>query len=254
MAGSHALWLGGAVAAVLLLASAIGSLLKIRIARGLPHADIDNLRARIRSWWIMAAIVGAALWLGTLATVALFAMISAVALREFLAPRSATRLRTWIAGVLICGVCMAFIPALLALDIPGYEGRNALLLAYLILVTQSSDVLQYVWGKLFGKRLIAPGISPSKTVAGFAGGVASATLLGASLWWVTPFTAAQAAIVSLLIALLGFAGGLYMSAQKRERGIKDWGKLIPGHGGVLDRIDSLWLPAPLFYAYIRYAA
>jgi phosphatidate cytidylyltransferase len=253
-AGSHALWLGSAIAAVLLLASAIGSILKMRIARGLPHADIDNLRARIRSWWVMTAIVGAALWLGTLPTAALFAMISALALREFLAIPGAAGARTWITGMLICVVCITFMPALLTLDIPGYEGRNALLLAYLVLITQSSDVLQYIWGKLFGKRQIAPGISPSKTVAGFAGGVASATLLGASLWWITPFTAAQAAMVSLLIALLGFAGGLYMSAQKRVRGIKDWGNLIPGHGGVLDRIDSLWLPAPLFYMYVSYAA
>jgi phosphatidate cytidylyltransferase len=143
---------------------------------------------------------------------------------------------------------------LLLLDIPGYAGRNALLLAYLVLVTQSSDVLQYIWGKLCGKHPIAPGISPSKTVEGFAGGVISATLLGASLWWITPFSAVEATLVSLLLALLGFAGGLFMSAQKRARGIKDWGDLIRGHGGMLDRIDSLWLPAPLFYVYVRYAA
>jgi phosphatidate cytidylyltransferase len=149
---------------------------------------------------------------------------------------------------------VAFIPALLLLDIPRYAGRNALLLAWLVLVTQSSDVLQYIWGKLFGKHRIAPAISPSKTVEGLIGGVMSATLLGASLWWITPFSRGEAALIALALTLLGFAGGLYMSAQKRRRGIKDWGNLIRGHGGMLDRIDSLWLAAPPFYAYVRYAA
>jgi phosphatidate cytidylyltransferase len=254
MAGNHALWLSSVIAAVLVLASAIGSLLKMRIARGLPHAAIDNLRARIRSWWIMAAIVGGALWLGTLVTSMLFAVIAIIALREFLAAPADSRARTWITGVLICVVCMAFVPALLSLEIPGYQDHNPMLLAYLILITQASDVLQYIWGKLFGRHLIAPGISPSKTVEGFAGGVLSATVLGASVWWITPFSTGEAALLALAIALLGFAGGLYMSAQKRKRGIKDWGSLIRGHGGVLDRIDSLWLPAPLFYAYVKYVA
>ena len=80
-------------------------------------------------------------------------------------------------------------PALLTLAIPGYEGRNLLLIAFLVIVVQSSDVLQYVWGKLFGRHKIAPELSPSKTVEGFVGGVASATALGAALWWITPFIA-----------------------------------------------------------------
>lgn len=251
--GNHALWLSGAIAAVLVLASAVGALLKMRVARGRPHAGIDNLRTRVRSWWVMAAILGAALWLGTLATFILFALISILALREFLAAPGVPRVRAGITGVLICVVCLTFIPALLLIDIPGYTGRNALLLAYLVLIVQSSDVLQYIWGKLMGRHLIAPGISPSKTIEGFAGGVTSATLLGASLWWITPFSPAGAAGLSMLLTLLGFAGGLYLSAQKRKRGIKDWGTLIRGHGGMLDRVDSLWLPAPFFYAVVRYA-
>lgn len=257
MAHAHGVWLSSAVAVVLVLASAVGTLLKHRVARGQPHAGIDNLRARVRSWWLMAAVLGGALWLGTLATMLLFAGIALVALREFLAVPGPARARTWptaLMGFFICVLCVAFIPALLLLEIPDYAGRNALLLAYLVLVTQSSDVLQYIWGKLIGKHLIAPAISPSKTVEGFAGGVICATLLGASLWWITPFSPAESALVSLLVTLLGFAGGLYLSAQKRARGIKDWGKLIRGHGGMLDRIDSLWLPAPLFYVYVSCAA
>ena len=72
-------------------------------------------------------------------------------------------------------------PALLTLQIPGFEGRNLLLIAFLVIVVQGSDVLQYVWGKLFGKRKIAPELSPSKTLEGLIGGVASATALGAAL-------------------------------------------------------------------------
>ncbi len=248
------LWLSGAITAVLILASGIGLLLKVRIAHGLPHAGIDNLRARIRSWWIMAALLGGALWLGTLATWALFAIVSWIALREFLATPGVSPLRAWLTGGFICVGCIAFLPAVLTLEIPGHEGRNALLLAYVILVSQSSDVLQYVWGKLLGRHPIAPAISPSKTIEGFLGGVFCATLLGTGLWWITPFSAAQSALISLTIALLGFAGGLYLSAQKRKRGIKDWSNLIRGHGGMLDRLDSLWLPAPFFYALVRYAA
>jgi phosphatidate cytidylyltransferase len=123
---------------------------------------------------------------------------------------------------------------------------------YLILVVQSSDVLQYVWGKLLGRRKIAPGLSPSKTVEGFVGGLASATALGTALWWLTPFSPASAAAVSLTITLVGFLGGLVMSAIKRDRGVKDWGAMIEGHGGMLDRIDSVCFSAPIFFHIVRY--
>ena len=106
-----------------------------------------------------------------------------------------------------------------------------------MLVVQSSDVLQYVWGKLLGRHKIAPLLSPSKTVEGFVGGVASATLLGAALWWITPFSPWQAGADGAVINLMGFCGGLVMSAIKRDRGVKDWGQMIEGHGGMLDRLD-----------------
>ncbi|MDO2063650.1 phosphatidate cytidylyltransferase, partial [Escherichia coli] len=94
---------------------------------------------------------------------------------------------------------ISFVPALLTLDIPGFEGRNLLLIAYLVIVVQLSDVMQYICGKLFGKRKIAPNLSPSKTVEGFVGGIALATAIGASLWWITPFNLWQAALIALLI-------------------------------------------------------
>ncbi|MCO4862297.1 phosphatidate cytidylyltransferase [Cupriavidus sp. WGlv3] len=155
-------------------------------------------------------------------------------------------------AVMVCVFCISHVPALLTLPIPGFDGRNLLLIAFLVIVVQGSDVLQYVWGKLCGKRKIAPLLSPSKTVEGFVGGVASATALGAALWWITPFSPWQAGAIALVIALMGFLGGLVMSAIKRDRGIKDWGHMIQGHGGMLDRLDSVVFAAPVFFHVTRY--
>jgi phosphatidate cytidylyltransferase len=155
-------------------------------------------------------------------------------------------------ALMICVFCASHVPALLTLHIPGYEGRNVLLIAFLVIVVQLSDVLQYVWGKLFGKTRIAPRLSPSKTVEGFAGGVISASLIGAALWWVTPFTPLQAGLLAFVITLMGFFGGLVMSAIKRDRGVKDWGHLIEGHGGLIDRLDSVVFSAPVFFHLVRY--
>lgn len=156
-------------------------------------------------------------------------------------------------AVMVCVFCISHVPALLTLPIPGYEDRNLQLIAFLVTVVQGSDVLQYVWGKLLGKRKIAPLLSPSKTVEGFVGGVASATALGASLWWITPYgSPLKAGAIALVIALMGFLGGLVMSAIKRDRGIKDWGHMIEGHGGMLDRLDSVVFAAPVFFHLTRY--
>lgn len=155
-------------------------------------------------------------------------------------------------GLMICAYCLSHAPALLILQIPGFEGQDAKLLLYLVLVDQMSDVLQYVWGKLTGRHKIAPTVSPNKTWEGFLGGVATATLLGTALWWATPFTPTQAAGLSLVITLMGFAGGLVMSAIKRDVGVKDFGTAIEGHGGILDRIDSICFAAPVFFHLVRY--
>jgi len=155
-------------------------------------------------------------------------------------------------GLMVCVYCVSHAPALLSLRIRNYEGQNAKLLFFLILVVQLSDVLQYVWGKCLGRHRIAPMISPNKTWEGFLGGVGCATLIGASLWWATPFNPWQAAGMSLLITLMGFGGGLVMSAIKRDRGVKDYGSLIEGHGGVLDRIDSICFAAPVFFHFTAY--
>lgn len=155
-------------------------------------------------------------------------------------------------GLMITVFCISHVPALLLLDIPGYEGRNLLLIAFLVIVVQLSDVLQYVVGKLFGKRKIAPNLSPSKTVEGFVGGVAMSSLIGASLYWITPFAFWEAGLIALCLNLLGFFGGLVLSAIKRDRGVKDWGHMIEGHGGMLDRLDSVCFAAPVFLRIVHY--
>ena len=155
-------------------------------------------------------------------------------------------------ALMICVFCASHVPALLTLQIPGYEGRQVLLIAYLVVVVQISDVLQYVWGKLLGKTRIAPVLSPSKTVEGAVGGILSATLIGAMLWWITPFTPLQSAGMALACTLMGFMGGLVLSAIKRDRGVKDWGHLIAGHGGFIDRMDSVLFSAPVFFHLVRY--
>lgn len=156
-------------------------------------------------------------------------------------------------GVMACVYCVSHAPALLMLGpIPGYAGSGATLLFYLVLVAQLSDVMQYVWGKLIGKRPVAPTVSPNKTWGGFIGGTLTAIGVGTALYWATPFTPLAAAAMCLAITMLGFMGGLVMSAIKRDRGVKDYGTLIQGHGGVLDRIDSLLFAAPVFFHLIRF--
>lgn len=295
------------LAGALLLASLIGFGLHVR-SRG-ASATVDNLNARIRTWWVMVALLTGAFLAGRNAVILLFAFVSFVSLREFITLTTTRRadyavlfasffvalpgqyyliwtewygffaifipvyaflilpilavlqadVKNFLArtaeaqwGLMICVYCISHVPALLTLKIPGYENRSALLIAFLLLVVQASDVLQYVFGKLFGRHKIAPELSPSKTVEGFAGGVVAATLLGAGLWQITPFKPWQAAAMALVITLTGFLGGLVMSAIKRDRGIKDWGHLIEGHGGMLDRLDSVCFSAPIFFHLTRY--
>lgn len=155
-------------------------------------------------------------------------------------------------ALMICVYCVSHAPALLYLHIFNYAGQNGKLLFYFVFIVEMNDVLQYVWGKTTGRHKIAPIVSPNKTWEGFIGGTLTTTLLGAVLHGVTPFTFWQAAGMSLVITLMGFAGGLTMSAIKRDRGVKDFGASLPGHGGVLDRLDSLSFAAPVFYHLTRF--
>jgi phosphatidate cytidylyltransferase len=155
-------------------------------------------------------------------------------------------------GIMITVYCISCAPALLLLHIAGYEGSNVLLLFYLLLIVQLSDVLQYVFGKLFGKTKLAPQVSPSKTVEGLVGGGLSTTAIGGAMWWITPFTWQQSLLMSFIIVIMGVLGGLTLSAVKRSLGAKDWGVMIEGHGGMLDRLDSVSFAAPIFFHLTRY--
>ncbi|HXG66412.1 MAG TPA: phosphatidate cytidylyltransferase [Blastocatellia bacterium] len=141
------------------------------------------------------------------------------------------------------------------LTLPAVSGTSAdgrTMLLFLVFVVEISDVLQYVWGKTLGRHKIIPAISPNKTWEGFIGGIASAMLLSLTIRFLTPFSAAETLFVSLLITVAGFCGGAVMSAVKRDFGVKDFGGIIPGHGGMLDRVDSLCYAAPIFLHYVRY--
>lgn len=136
-------------------------------------------------------------------------------------------------------------------QIAGYSGA---LLVFFVLIVQCSDALQYIWSQIPSKHVIVPTINSTKTWEGLLGGTASVTLIGAALYWATPFQGRwwwMAAVMSTVIALMGFAGSLTLSAIKRDRGVKDYGTLVEGHGGVLDRIDSICFAAPVFFHLTR---
>ena len=147
--------------------------------------------------------------------------------------------------------CISHAPALLILRFDGFA-QNFMLLFFLITIVQLSDVLQYVFGKLFGRHKVAPRVSPAKTWEGLIGGGLSATAVGAALWWITPFAPLEAAAMALAVVVAGFCGGLVLSAIKRSLGAKDWGTMIEGHGGALDRMDSVSFAAPVFYHLANY--
>lgn len=300
------LYIVGGVVVVLLVASLVTRML---IGKSGETPVLVNLRQRVNAWWWMIVVFCASLSLGRNGVFGFYALLSFLALREFMTlsptPRGDHRTLTWVFflilplhylfawapwygmylvwipvyafvfipvrsalagdterflertsriqwGVLTCIYFLSHLPMLLYLPIPGYEGQNAKLLIFAVLVTQTSDVMQYVFGKLVGKTPIAPKVSPSKTREGLLYGGAAATLIGTSLWWATPFTLPVAAGMSAVLVMAGFFGGLVMSAVKRSLGAKDWGRGIPGHGGVLDRLDSLLFAGPIFFHVAGY--
>jgi phosphatidate cytidylyltransferase len=303
------MWLFGSVFCALIIFHVVGNILKDRGGRETGSSTIDTLNARIRAWWKMYTIFGLSILLGRIGALVVFAIISFLAMREYmtLVPtrRGDHRTLFWsffvimplqyylvgaqlyglfsimipvlafifvptsiaIAGdtsnflersakiqfgLMVCVYCLSHAPALLLLNIPGFAGHNARLLLYLGFVDQMNDILQYVWDKLIGKHKIAWRVSPNKTWEGFAAGVVSATVIGTALWWATPFTPLQSTGMSFMICLLGFAGSLVISALKRDIGIKDFGVVIEGQGGILDHVDSLCFAAPIFFHLVRY--
>jgi phosphatidate cytidylyltransferase len=295
------------LAGVLLLASLAGALLRWKAGMGPSRVVVDRLNGRIRAWWLMALVIGGALWAGTLAVVLLFGLVSFLALREFLtlAPtRPGDHLALVVSfylilplqyllvgmawfetfplfipvyaflflpilsalsgdirhlqaraaqtqwGLMLAVYCISHVPAILFLPVSGHEGSASLLLIFLIVVVQSGDILQYLWNKLRSGHPMASPLAPGRTVEGFVGGIVGATALGATLWWITPFTPWVSAGMAFAISLVGSLGGLVMAAIKRDQGIRHWGQT--DQGGMLDRMASVCFAAPVFFHLVRH--
>ena len=132
-------------------------------------------------------------------------------------------------------------------------GREGVLT--LIATVAASDTCQYYTGRTFGRRPLAPTISPKKTIEGAIGGfvLAPLALVALAHWWLPALHPVAVWVAGLGIVVAGIAGDLFESSFKRAAGVKDSGALIPGHGGVLDRIDALLFCAPLFYLLVTLA-
>jgi phosphatidate cytidylyltransferase len=300
-----ALALGG-----IFIVLAISSLLVFVLQRRSPQKSYVELRQRVNSWWVMAGVFALAISLNRNISLAFFAFMSFLALKEYLSlipTRRADRrvlfwayltipmqyywvAREWYgmfivfipvyaflflpmrmvtigetrdfhraAGTLHWGIMtMVFSISHLAylLVLPGAANTVAGgpgLVLFLVLLTEGNDIAQYVWGKLLGRHKIIPKVSPNKTWEGFVGGFLTTTGLAVLLApWLTPLSLEHSILAGLLIGLSGFIGDVVISAFKRDLGVKDSGALIPGHGGMLDRIDSLIYTAPLFFHFVRY--
>ena len=302
----NVLWSLGGLYAILVVASVFVALIRWRA----PERDRTELVQRIRSWWIIVTLFSAAMVMSRNLSIAFFAFVSFLALKEYLSiipTRRADRRVLFWAYLAIpvqyfwvaqawYGMFIIFIPVYVFLCLPlrmvligdakdflraagtlhwgimtlvfgishiAYflalpEAKNPVaggagLVLFLVFLTEFNDVAQYVWGKALGRHKIIPKVSPNKTWEGFAGGVATTTFLAVILsGWLTPMSWKMAVLAGLLISVAGFVGDVTISALKRDIGLKDSGSMLPGHGGILDRIDSLTFTAPLFFHFIYY--
>jgi len=159
-------------------------------------------------------------------------------------------------GLMLTVFCLSHTAFLLILKPTGETGSSIgpSLVLFLVVLTQLNDVFQFIWGKSFGRRKILPKVSPGKTWAGFLGGVSTTALVA---WQVGPYLTIlnewQALFGGLIVGLGGFFGDVNLSALKRDLGVKDSGSILPGHGGILDRVDSLTYTAPLFFHFVYWS-
>lgn len=287
------------------------SLLFFIIGKINPNANLKELKARTKSWWVMALIFIAATIFNAKISYVAIAFLSFVAFREMysvLGFRQSDRRAIFLAFISIpiqyylayigwYGAYIIFIPVVMfmllplqlvlkgdtvgivksmatlqwilmltvfgishmayLLSLPELKGFNAGgrgLLLFLVFLTEINDVMQFTWGKLLGKHKIIPKVSPNKTWEGFIGGMICTTIIGYFLKFLTPLTTYQVLFVSFMIAFSGFVGDIVISSIKRDIGVKDTGTTIPGHGGILDRIDSLSYTAPTFFHLVYYIA
>jgi phosphatidate cytidylyltransferase len=293
----------------------LGSIAALILPRTQPGKWTD-LAPRMQSWWIIVILVAAALMLGWQATAILFALISFLALKEYLtlAPTRkedrlivllaylsvlvnyglifaetlfedsyqiylvfipvygfliAAAVMAWIGrtdgylatvgivhwGMVVCVYNIGYIAFLMRVPDAEAPAGGAGLVFFLIFITQLNDVAQYCWGKAFGKTKITPTVSPNKTWEGAIGGwLTTAVVFYLLAPYFTPLTPTHAAIMGVIVPMAGFFGDITMSAVKRDLGVKDTSRLIPGHGGVLDRLDSLTFAAPVYFHLLAYFA
>jgi len=158
-------------------------------------------------------------------------------------------------GILFIIQCVLYLPVLVFVG-PKFFGdlNQAILLFFLVIgLTQANDVFQFIFGKLFGKNKIVPHLSPNKTEAGFIGGVLSTTIVGACLFnYLLGFDLGFSILLSFSVSLFGIFGDLTFSATKRYFGIKDFSDILPGHGGVIDRLDSIIFSGPIIFHIIKF--
>lgn len=197
--------------------------------------------------WIGDRLVGTAVTLDAILMSA-FVLLSALTLLSWRGgPDALGRASTAVFPALYLGLPIGAIVAVRVL-----RGREALFL--LLLTVMVSDTAQYYTGRALGKRLLAPAISPKKTVEGAIGGFVFGALLLASVgvWWLPTLPLGFRALLGVALVALGIAGDLFESMLKRSAGVKDSSTLIPGHGGVLDRVDALLFAAPIYYVVLKY--
>lgn len=290
--------------AILLTATIVNAVL----VRMWPGKDWRELTLRIRTWWAIIVLFSLALLSPQWLALTFFALISFMALKEFLtlAPsRQSDRMpllwmfiaipvNYWLIGINWYGMFAVFIPVYVFLFLParmvitgetqGFlrtasqlhwslmttvfafshvafllvlpaDGKQtgALLVLFLVGLTEFNDVAQYLWGKSLGHIRVTPKVSPNKTLAGLLGGILTTALLSTLLGpMLTPLDWQMSLLMGVIIGITGFCGDVVMSAIKRDIGVKDSGTLLPGHGGILDRLDSLIFTAPVFFHFIRY--
>lgn len=155
-------------------------------------------------------------------------------------------------GLMAFVFCISHVAGLLLLPETPFIAAGPALLLYLVFLTEINDIAQFCWGKLLGKHKIVPTISPNKTWEGFIGGLFTTVCLSIAFSFLSKLTIIFSIYSGLLIGASGFIGDVVMSALKRDIGVKDASNLIPGHGGIIDRIDSLIYTAPLFFHLVSY--
>jgi phosphatidate cytidylyltransferase len=314
------------VLAGIFVALAVGSIVRLSHLHALPKRQGEALRQRLRTWWVIALLLTVVILLKRPATVAFMAVVSLLALREYLSLVPERRRYgsavvwayiavpfqyLWIYlgwyelfiifipvlvfllltlrmvlmrephgflhmtgtlqwGMMILVFCLSHVAFLLSLSPdPNPAGGAIGLFLYLLLLTEFNDIAQAIWGRALGKHTVIREVSPSKSWEGLVGAVVCTTILAVLLAPVlTPLASTPqlldvevdvpfylspwAALAGLLIGIGGFFGDITMSAVKRDIGVKDSGTMLPGQGGVLDRIDSLTFTAPLFFHYVHF--